>query len=124
MTLHRQLPGARLAEAVVCNGIAWLAGQVPENLDADAQAQTANVLAQIDTVLRDLGSDKSQVIDATIFLADLADYNAMNAAWDAWVIPGQTPARATVQDRFDLKRQCLPRMVGFVEAAGGGVRAR
>lgn len=94
MTLHRHLPGARLAEAVVCNGIAWLAGQVPENLDADAQAQTANVLAQIDTVLRDLGSDKSQVIDATIFLADLADYNAMNAAWDAWVIPGQTPARA------------------------------
>ena len=100
MTLHRHLPGARLAEAVVCNGIAWLAGQVPENLDADAQAQTANVLAQIDTVLRDLGSDKSQVIDATIFLADLADYDAMNAAWDAWVIPGQTPARATVQAKL------------------------
>ena len=71
-----------------------------ENLDADAQAQTANVLAQIDTVLRDLGSDKSQVIDATIFLADLADYDAMNAAWDAWVIPGQTPARATVQAKL------------------------
>ena len=100
MTLHRHLPGASLAEAVVCNGIAWLAGQVPANLDADAQAQTANVLAQIDTVLRDLGSDKSQVIDATIFLADLADYDAMNAAWDAWVIPGQTPARATVQAKL------------------------
>ena len=100
MSVHRHLPGARLAEAVVCNGIAWLAGQVPENTDADAQAQTANVRAQIDAVLRDLGSDKSQVIDATIFLANLADYEAMNAAWDAWVIPGHTPARATVEARL------------------------
>ena len=100
MSLYRHLPSPRLAEAVVCNGIAWLAGQVPENTDADAQAQTANVLAQIDTVLHDLGSDKSQVIDATIFLANLADYEAMNAAWDAWVAPGHVPARATVEAKL------------------------
>ena len=113
MTLHRHLPGARLAEAVVCNGIAWLAGQVPENLDADAQAQTANVLAQIDTVLRDLGSDKSQVIDATIFLADLADYDAMNAACmsascsvakSAW---GEPKARKAVPKAW-LEQQMRP----------------
>jgi len=97
MSIYRHLPGPRLSEAVVANGIIWLAGQVPENTTEDAKAQTANVLTQIDTVLADLGVDKTHVVDATIFLPDLADYDAMNEAWDAWVVQGHTPARATVQ---------------------------
>ncbi|NDV13018.1 RidA family protein [Crenobacter caeni] len=100
MSLYRHKVGSRLAEAVVSNGLIFMAGQVPENTDADARAQTEDVLAQIDALLAELGSGKDKLIDATIYLADLADYDAMNAAWDAWVVPGQTPARATVQARL------------------------
>lgn len=100
MTVYRHKPGPRLAEASVVNGLIFLAGQVPENPEADAKAQTENVLAQIDALLSELGSDKSRVVDATIFLASLDDYDAMNAAWDAWVVPGQVPARATVEARL------------------------
>ena len=100
MSIYRHKQGARLAEAAVCNGMIFLAGQVPENTDADAQAQTANVLTQIDTLLAELGSDKSKILDVTIFLASLADYDAMNAAWDAWVPAGNVPARATVEAKL------------------------
>ncbi|BEV71603.1 MULTISPECIES: RidA family protein [unclassified Paludibacterium] len=100
MTIYRHQPGPRLSEAVVVNGLIFLAGQVPGNTDADATAQTADVLAQIDALLAELGSDKSKIVDTTIFLADLADYDAMNVAWDAWVPAGHTPARATVQAKL------------------------
>ncbi|TIC85201.1 RidA family protein [Crenobacter intestini] len=100
MSLYRYKAGSRLAEAVVSNGLIFMAGQVPENTDADARAQTEDVLAQIDALLAELGSGKDKLVDATIYLADLADYDAMNAAWDAWVVPGQTPARATVEARL------------------------
>ena len=100
MTIYRHLPSARLSEAVVANGLIFLAGQVASNPEGDATAQTANVLAQIDQLLAELGSDKSRILDATIFLPDLADYDAMNLAWDAWVPAGQAPARATVQARL------------------------
>ncbi|MBV8647515.1 RidA family protein [Paludibacterium sp.] len=100
MTIYRHQPGPRLSEAVVTNGLIFLAGQVPRDTSVDATAQTADVLAQIDALLAELGSDKSKIVDATIFLADLADYGAMNAAWDAWVLAGQTPSRATVQAKL------------------------
>lgn len=100
MTIYRHLPAARLSEAVVANGMIFLAGQVPANTDGDATAQTADVLTQIDKLLAELGSDKSRIVDTTIFLADMADYDAMNVAWDAWVSAGNAPARATVQARL------------------------
>lgn len=73
---------------------------VPENLDADITAQTANTLAAIDMMLHQLGSDKSRVLDATIFLADKADFAGMNAAWDAWVVDGNAPVRCTVEAKL------------------------
>lgn len=100
MTVKRYKPAQRLAEAVVANGLIFTAGQIPENPDQDAKAQVANVLAQIDTILADLGSDKTQIIDATIFLANLDDYAALNAAWDEWITPGNVPARATVEAKL------------------------
>lgn len=97
MTIRHYQPTNRLSDATVANGFVFLAGQVPRNEDADITAQAADVLAQIDAILADCGSDKAHICEAVIYLPDLADYAGMNAAWDAWVTPGATPARACVQ---------------------------
>ncbi len=89
--------GARLSEMAVHNGVAYLAGQVPEDASQDIQGQTAQVLAAIDALLARAGSDKSRIRMAQIDLADRADFPGMNQAWDAWVAPGNAPPRATVQ---------------------------
>lgn len=99
MTIKRINPEARWSDAVIHNQTLYYTG-VPENLEADAFGQTANVLAQIDDVLAAQGSDKTQLIDATIFLADGDDFAAMNRAWDAWVVAGHAPVRCTVQARL------------------------
>lgn len=89
--------GARMSEVAVHNGTVYLAGQVADDASADIQGQTAQILATIDALLARVGSDKSRILMAQIFLADLADFAGMNKVWDAWVVPGQTPPRATVQ---------------------------
>lgn len=89
--------GPRMSEMTVHNGVAYLAGQVAEDDSLDISGQTREVLAQIDALLARAGSDKSKLLRAQIFLADLADFAAMNAVWEQWVLPGHTPARATVQ---------------------------
>jgi len=86
-----------MSQAVVCNGMVFLAGQVAEDTRLDVGGQTQQVLAAIDRLLAEAGSDKSRLLSAQIFLADMADFAAMNAVWESWVVPGQTPARATVQ---------------------------
>jgi enamine deaminase RidA (YjgF/YER057c/UK114 family) len=95
-TLQRFDIGARLSEMAVYNGVAYLAGQVPEDATADITGQTAQVLAAIDKLLARAGSDKTRLLMVQIFLADRADFPGMNAAWDAWVAAGYTPPRATV----------------------------
>ncbi|MFL6697593.1 MAG: RidA family protein [Vitreoscilla sp.] len=92
--------GARMSEMAVHNGVAYLAGQVASDATKDAQGQTADVLAQVDALLARAGTDKSRILMAQIFLADVADFAAMNAAWDAWVAGGATPPRATVEARL------------------------
>ena len=89
--------GPRLAEMTVHNGVAYLAGQVPEDTSADITGQTAQVLAEIDALLARAGTSKQHILRAEIFLADIIDFAGMNKAWDAWVAPGHTPPRATVQ---------------------------
>jgi enamine deaminase RidA (YjgF/YER057c/UK114 family) len=96
-TIRRLHVGRRLSEVAVFNGVAYLAGQVPERLDVGIEAQTTEVLHLIDRLLTEVGSSKERLLMVQIFLADLADYEGMNAAWDAWVAPGHTPPRATVQ---------------------------
>ena len=86
-----------MSELAVHNGTAYLAGQVASDASADIQGQTAQVLAAIDALLAQVGSDKSKILMTQIYLADLADFAGMNAVWDAWVVPGHTPPRATVQ---------------------------
>jgi len=92
--------GARLSEMAVHNGMCWLAGQVAADATQDAGGQTRQVLAAVDALLARAGSDKRKIVMCQIFLADLADFAAMNAVWDAWVSPGQAPPRATVQARL------------------------
>ena len=89
--------GARLSEMTVHNGVAYLAGQVPTDAKLDMRGQTREVLAAIDALLARAGTDKSQLLMVQIFIADLADFPAMNEVWDAWVTPGHTPPRATVE---------------------------
>ncbi|WP_374562358.1 RidA family protein [Ideonella sp.] len=97
MSITRFDAGPRMAEMTVHNGVAYLAGQIAEDGTQDITGQTRQVLAAIDSLLARAGSDKTKVLRAQIFLADLADFPAMNAVWESWVVPGQTPARATVQ---------------------------
>ena len=75
----------------------YLAGQVCTDGTPDITGQTKKVLAMIDALLARAGSDKSKILMAQIFIADMADFPALNAVWDAWVVPGHTPPRATVQ---------------------------
>ena len=89
--------GPRMSEMAVHGGVVYLAGQVAADATQDIHGQTRQVLAAIDALLVRGGSDKSKILRAQIFLADLADFAAMNAVWEAWVVPGQTPPRATVQ---------------------------
>jgi enamine deaminase RidA (YjgF/YER057c/UK114 family) len=98
-TIERRHVGKRLSELVIHRGagLCWLAGQVANDPKADVTGQTRQVLAQIDALLAEAGTDKSRIVSATIYLPDMADFAAMNAVWEPWVAPGQPPARATVQ---------------------------
>jgi enamine deaminase RidA (YjgF/YER057c/UK114 family) len=99
-TIQRFEVGKRLSEAAVHNGTVYLAGQVAADGTQNIAGQTRQVLAAIDALLARAGSDKSKVLMAQIFLADLTDFAAMNEVWDAWVAPGQAPPRATVQAKL------------------------
>ncbi len=88
---------ARYSEAAVFNGVVYLAGMVPERGDTDITGQTEDVLQQVQQRLLEAGSDKSRLLRAQIYLTDIRDITAMNAVWDAWVVPGTAPPRATVQ---------------------------
>lgn len=100
MTIQRFHVGKRLSDMVVHNGTIYLAGQVPSTPGADIQQQTREVLAAIDALLAEAGSDRTRLISATIFLADMRDFAGMNEVWDGWVPAGNCPARATVEARL------------------------
>src|SRR5687768_11666521 len=93
-------PGARMSQAVVANGFVFLAGQVAPDPSADVEGQTRQVLGEIDRLLALAGSSKQKLLSATIYLADVASFAAMNRAWEAWVGPDAKPARATVEAKM------------------------
>ncbi|HTJ56525.1 MAG TPA: RidA family protein [Devosiaceae bacterium] len=94
MSIQRIEPGPRMSQAVVNNGLVFLAGQVG-NAGEDITAQTKTVLANIDRLLAAAGTDKSKILNATVWLADMANFGAMNQVWESWVDPANPPARAT-----------------------------
>ncbi|OOC11727.1 hypothetical protein BM451_20150 [Dickeya dadantii] len=99
MSITRINPDTRWSDAVIYNNTLYYTS-VPENLDGDALAQTENALASLDAILQQAGTDKNRLLDVTIFLADAADFAAMNAAWDAWVVAGCAPVRCTVEAKL------------------------
>lgn len=90
----------RLSDMAVYNGVAYLAGQIPENTDQDITGQTAEVLQIIDRLLAEAGTDKSRILMAQIFVANMQEFPGMNKAWDAWVADGNAPPRATIEARL------------------------
>jgi enamine deaminase RidA (YjgF/YER057c/UK114 family) len=101
MTVQRIQVGPRMSQAVVHNGTVYLAGQVAlDNAGKSVTEQTGEILRRIDTLLATVGTDKSKLLSATIWLADIASFAEMNAVWDGWVDPANTPARATVQAKL------------------------
>ena len=101
MAIERFEAGPRMSQGVAHEGTVYLAGQVAhDTVGTGVAAQTQQVLEQIDRLLAAAGSHKSCILTATVYLADIAHFAEMNAAWDAWVAPGATPARATVEARL------------------------
>jgi enamine deaminase RidA (YjgF/YER057c/UK114 family) len=95
--IQRLHVAARYSEAAVFKGVVYLAGMVPECEAKDIRSQTADVLRQIDLRLMEAGSDKTRILRTQIYLQDIGDIVAMNEVWDAWVVAGSAPPRATVQ---------------------------
>ena len=96
MPVQRFHIGKRMSEAVTCNGIVWLAGQVADDATQDVAGQTRQVLAAIDRLLGDVGTDKSNLLSANIFLADMADFATLNGIYSE-AFGDHRPARSTVQ---------------------------
>lgn len=96
MTINRIDPDERWSEAVIHNQVIYYTS-VPSYLINDAYEQTKSALAEIDKILARAASDKSQILDATLFLANKSDFAAMNQAWDEWVAKGSAPVRCTAQ---------------------------
>lgn len=92
--------GSRFSEVAVHNGVAYLAGQVPFDSSADVYRQTQQVLEEIDKWLAQVGSDKSRILMAQIYLAEMSDYAEMNRAWDEWVAENHAPPRACVEAKL------------------------
>jgi enamine deaminase RidA (YjgF/YER057c/UK114 family) len=95
MTMQRLNPGPRMSEAVHVGEVVFLAGQIPEDLSADIEGQTRQVLAAIDAVMAELGGSKADLASVQVWLSDMADFAGMNAVWDEWVDRANPPARAT-----------------------------
>jgi len=100
MGIRRIESGARMSQAVVANGVIYLAGQVANDTAADVEGQTRQVLAEIDRLLALAGSDKRHILTANVYLADIGSFADMNRAWDAWVAADAKPARATLEAKL------------------------
>ena len=100
MSIQRLHVAKRYSEVVIHNGTIYLAGQLADDFDGDIREQTRQTLANIDKMLAEDGSDKSKILSLTIFLKDMADYDGLNAEYDAWVADGHAPARACVEAKM------------------------
>ena len=99
--IERLENGPRMSQAVIHNGVVYVAGQVAEDCPgASVKDQTRNILERTDKLLAAAGTDKSKLLQATIYLADVRTFDDMNSVWDKWVVAGAGPARATVEAKL------------------------
>ena len=98
-------------EAVIAGDRMYLSGMIPEDTSLDITSQVKQALTEIDALLAKGGSEKSRILSAVIWLSDIGDFAAMNAVWDAWMVPGCAPARATVQARLSDPKMKVEIMV-------------
>lgn len=110
MEITRLHVGKRLSETAIHNGTIYLAGQIAEDTTQDIEGQTREVLAHVDRLLTEAGSDKTCILMAQIFISDMANFAGMNAVWDEWVAQGHTPPRATVEAKL-ANPACLVEIV-------------
>ena len=106
MEITRQNKGPRMSQIVQYGDTVYLAGQVSDKPEGDTGVQTRDVLSKIERLLQQAGSSKSKILATTIYLADMRDFAAMNEAWDSWVDPDNTPARATVEAKLARPQVC------------------
>ena len=101
MKIERHETGSRMSKAVIHGDTVYLAGIVADNPKGKSMAeQTSNILPQIDGFLAMAGTNKTKLLSANIWITDMAHFAEMNSVWDAWVSPGNTPARATVEAKL------------------------
>lgn len=100
MPVKRLHVGPRLSQIAVHGSTVYSAGIVADDPSEDAAGQTRQILARIDQYLREADTDKTRIVNATIWLADIKDFAAMNSVWDSWVPKGNTPPRACVEAKL------------------------
>ncbi|WP_028584761.1 RidA family protein [Desulfogranum mediterraneum] len=96
----RQETSERMSKIVSHNDIVYLCGQVGDNADQGIGPQTENMLAKVDALLAEAGSDRAHILSATLYIRDMKDFAGMNKVWDSWVPEGAAPARACVEARM------------------------
>ena len=111
MAIERIQPGPRMSQAVVHGNTVYLAGQIAANPVPSVARQTKQILGQIDKLLKAAGTSKAKLLTTNIWLTDIRSFAEMNEAWDAWVSPGNTPARATVEARLANPKYLVEIMV-------------
>lgn len=97
MDIQRINPRKLWSDVVIHDGVAYLCGQVTKSLDLDIKGQTETMLEKVDALLEQAGSDRAHILSATIYLKDVADKQAVNEVWEAWVPQDRPPARLLVQ---------------------------
>ncbi|WP_336068772.1 RidA family protein [Nitratireductor rhodophyticola] len=100
MSIERLERGSRMSQAVACNGLVHVAGQVADNRKASIEQQTEEVLAKVLSLVERAGSSKSGIVAVNVFLPHITDFDAMNSVWDKWVDLENPPARACVEARL------------------------
>jgi enamine deaminase RidA (YjgF/YER057c/UK114 family) len=100
MSITRIKPGPRMSKAVIHGNTVYLAGNVANDFSGDVAEQTRQTLANIDSTLAEAGTDKSNLLSAQVWVTHMSSFAEMNEVWDAWVSPGNTPARACVEARL------------------------
>jgi enamine deaminase RidA (YjgF/YER057c/UK114 family) len=105
MSVERIETNERLSQAVKANGFVFLSGQPADHTAGkDVGAQTTEILARIDRLLAEAGSSKSSIVQATVLLQNMDDWDAMNQAWVAWMPKGNAPTRYCMESRFTTSK--------------------